>query len=133
MGKEKGFLDKKSPSNKEEYGCFRRQHQLDEREKTLTSLWREQIMEEELKTKEKKLLEEQKKLKEEELKNKEMMLEKLRQERIEREGDLKIREEEFQARRRPDAKKVKKNWAKEESLAEDSSYATIDQVGEVDC
>ena len=32
------------------------------------------------------------------------------------------------ARRRPDAKKVKKNWAKEESLAEDSSYATIDQV-----
>ena len=32
------------------------------------------------------------------------------------------------ARRRPDAKKLKKNWAKEECLAEDSSYATIDQV-----
>ena len=32
------------------------------------------------------------------------------------------------ARRRPDDKKSKKNWAKEESLAEDSSYATIDQV-----
>merc|ERR1719447_1564788 len=68
--KEKGFLDKKSPSNKEEYECFRRQHQLDEREKTLTPLWREQIVEEELKTREKKLLEEQKKLKEEELKKK---------------------------------------------------------------
>ena len=40
-------------------------------------------------------------------------------------GDMQSR---LGARRRPDAKKVKNNWAKEESLAEDSSYATIDQV-----
>ena len=102
--------------SKAEDDHLRRQQDLDEKEKMLSALWRDRVqMEEDWKVREGRLIEEQKKIhqgrqdcaalgerynykerqREEELRKKEELLEEFRQERIERENDLKIREEKL--------------------------------------